>query len=139
MQSGEIRMAERQVEKKARQEASSAAPGGGFGPGGYGSYGREPSMPGESRRRADFWSPATSADAADVPAGESGRMREGLTARDVMTQHVLAATPDTPLAEIARMMRDASYALIPVVDDERKLLGVVTDRDLAEALGRAGR
>jgi signal-transduction protein with cAMP-binding, CBS, and nucleotidyltransferase domain len=121
-----------------RKGPSSAAPGGGFGPGGYGSYGREAPPPGESRRRADFWSPATSAEAAVEPAREEGRARKPLTARDIMDHHVRAAGPETPAAELARMLEERGWGVVPIVDDEGKLVGVVTARDLAAALAAGG-
>jgi CBS domain-containing protein len=58
---------------------------------------------------------------------------------DVMTQDVKAVTPQTPLEEAARMMRDEDVGVLPVGDSDR-LVGMVTDRDIvvrAVAEGRA--
>ena len=49
--------------------------------------------------------------------------------QDVMTADVSYVTPDTPILEIARKMRDADIGSTPVVEDER-LVGMVTDRDI---------
>ena len=51
--------------------------------------------------------------------------------RDIMTSEGLAtATLETTLAEIAERMRDESVGAIPVVDDDDKLVGIITDRDI---------
>ncbi|HKW74904.1 MAG TPA: CBS domain-containing protein [Terriglobales bacterium] len=51
--------------------------------------------------------------------------------REVMTSEGLAtATLDTTLTEIAQRMRDENVGAIPIVDDEDKLAGIITDRDI---------
>jgi len=51
--------------------------------------------------------------------------------REIMTSEGLAtATLDTTLAEIAERMRDENVGAIPVVDDDDKLAGIITDRDI---------
>jgi CBS domain-containing protein len=57
--------------------------------------------------------------------------REPLTARDIMTRSVRTARRDSPLREVAQLMRDEDCGVVPIVDDEGCLLGLVTDRDLA--------
>ena len=49
--------------------------------------------------------------------------------QDVMTNEVSYVTPDTPILEIARKMRDGDIGATPVVENER-LAGMVTDRDI---------
>ncbi|HVR80999.1 MAG TPA: CBS domain-containing protein [Luteimonas sp.] len=50
---------------------------------------------------------------------------------NVMTANPACCARDTPLQQVAQMMIDNDCGLIPVVDDQRKPLGVVTDRDIA--------
>jgi len=51
--------------------------------------------------------------------------------REIMTSEGLAtATLDTTLAEIAERMRDENVGAIPIVDDDDKLAGIITDRDI---------
>lgn len=50
--------------------------------------------------------------------------------RSAMTPNPAACSADTPLREVARLMRDNDCGQIPVVDAERRPLGVVTDRDI---------
>lgn len=59
----------------------------------------------------------------DVDAGT-------LRARDVMTADPVAVPPDTTLRQVASMMADAAIGDVVVIDEERRPLGVVTDRDL---------
>ncbi len=51
--------------------------------------------------------------------------------REIMTSGSLAtATLDTTLEEIANMMKSEDVGAIPVLDDDEKLAGIVTDRDI---------
>lgn len=58
---------------------------------------------------------------------------------EVMTANPACCTRDTPLRQVAQMMIDNDCGLIPVVDDQRKPLGVVTDRDIAVRAIAGGR
>lgn len=51
--------------------------------------------------------------------------------RDIMTSEELAtATLDTTLEEIANMMKEEDVGAIPVLDEDEKLAGIITDRDI---------
>lgn len=50
--------------------------------------------------------------------------------RDIMTRQVELVSPNTPLKEAARMMRDADIGFLPVGENDR-LVGTLTDRDIA--------
>ncbi len=54
--------------------------------------------------------------------------------RDLMTATPTTCTPDTNLAAAAALMLDADCGILPVVDADGKLAGVVTDRDMYIAL-----
>jgi CBS domain-containing protein len=47
-----------------------------------------------------------------------------------MTQPATTCSPDTSIARAAYLMGDHGCGILPVVDDNRRLVGVVTDRDL---------
>ena len=49
--------------------------------------------------------------------------------REIMTKNVRTATRETPLSEVAAMMRDGDMGAVPVVENS-KLVGIVTDRDI---------
>jgi CBS domain-containing protein len=55
--------------------------------------------------------------------------------RDVMTADVRCCTPDTPLPEVANLMREHDCGALPVVDkiankSSGKVMGMITDRDI---------
>lgn len=54
---------------------------------------------------------------ADVPAGE------------IMTHNVWSVTPDMPAAIAARMLLEHRIGCLTVVDEEGRLVGIVTTRD----------
>ena len=49
--------------------------------------------------------------------------------RDVMTERIAKAEPETTLEELAMMMKTENSGAIPVVDED-ELIGIVTDRDI---------
>ena len=53
-----------------------------------------------------------------------------LTAADVMTTAVITVTPETAVHEIAKLLCDHHISGVPVVDDEERLLGIVSEGDL---------
>jgi CBS domain-containing protein len=68
--------------------------------------------------------------------------RRGAHARDVMTRNPATVRPGETLERVARIMVEQDCGIVPVVDDENRLLGVVTDRDIvcrAIARGREPR
>ena len=50
--------------------------------------------------------------------------------REIMTTDVAVAGVGTPVSEIARLMDERDVSGIPVVDESRHVLGLVTDLDL---------
>jgi CBS domain-containing protein len=56
-----------------------------------------------------------------------------MKASDIMTKNPSVVTPETPLREAAKLMRDQDVGMLPVVDERgsRKVVAVVTDRDIA--------
>jgi CBS domain-containing protein len=54
-------------------------------------------------------------------------------AKTVMTRGVVVATLDTPIEYIAKTMAENDFSVIPVIDDEGKVIGVVTQEDVVRA------
>ena len=52
-----------------------------------------------------------------------------MTVKDVMHKGVDWVSPNTPVSEIAKLMRGHDVGCIPIGDDD-KLVGMVTDRDI---------
>jgi CBS domain-containing protein len=53
-----------------------------------------------------------------------------MTIKDIMSKNVQTVTPDTFLNEVARRMQRSDCGSVIVVENDR-LVGVITDRDLA--------
>ena len=53
-----------------------------------------------------------------------------LTAADIMTTDVVSVTPDTPVAEIAHLLHKCRISGVPVIDAERRVVGIVSEGDL---------
>ncbi len=51
---------------------------------------------------------------------------------DLMTIDVLCVTPDTTLKEAARLMVEARISGLPVIDQGRHLVGIITEADFLE-------
>jgi len=47
-----------------------------------------------------------------------------------MTRNVLTCYTTTPIHEVARILRDEDIGALPVINNEGRLEGIVTDRDL---------
>ena len=61
----------------------------------------------------------------------------GTRIAEVMTQRPRAVTAQTTVREAARLMEEEDVGSLPVVDDGARLIGIVTDRDVAvRVLGR---
>jgi CBS domain-containing protein len=59
--------------------------------------------------------------------------------QDVMTSNVKACRPEVNLAAAAGLMWDNNCGTLPVLDDVGKVIGMITDRDIAIAVGTRGR
>jgi CBS domain-containing protein len=55
---------------------------------------------------------------------------EPAIAGEVMTENVATAPPDADLVAVAAIMRDQNVGIVPIVDARRRILGVITDRDI---------
>ena len=54
-----------------------------------------------------------------------------MRARDIMTRNPECCRRDDTAREAARVMRDHDCGVVPIVDDGGRVVGIVTDRDLA--------
>jgi len=54
--------------------------------------------------------------------------------RDRMTPDPICGYPEMPVTEAQALMRDRNIRHLPVVDEEKKLVGLITQRSLARAL-----
>jgi len=58
--------------------------------------------------------------------------------RDIMKMNLVTCMPTDSVRWCAQVMKDWNIGFLPVVDEERKLVGVLTDRDLAMRVIAAG-
>lgn len=56
------------------------------------------------------------------------------TLRDIMVEDIISIPPETDQEEVARLASRYNFVAIPVVDDENKLIGVVTVDDIIDVL-----
>ena len=64
-------------------------------------------------------------------------MAEGRKAlADVVSRRVVTAKPDEPLEIASKRMAKHNISALPVIDNEGKVLGIVTSEDVAKLLGR---
>src|SRR5215468_3861435 len=62
-----------------------------------------------------------------------------MNTEEIMTRNVKCCRPETNLAQAATLMWDNDCGALPVVDDENKVMGMITDRDIAIATATKGR
>jgi CBS domain-containing protein len=64
-------------------------------------------------------------------------MAEGRKAlADVVSRRVVTAKPDEPLDTASKRMAKHNISALPVIDNENKVLGIVTSEDVSKLLGR---
>ena len=51
--------------------------------------------------------------------------------KELMKSDAQCISPDQPAQAAARMMREGNIGFLPVCDDDGKVLGTITDRDIA--------
>jgi CBS-domain-containing membrane protein len=59
--------------------------------------------------------------------------REGLPdvkVADVMRREVISVHPDSPLSEVIELLLDKDFTALPVIDEQRHVVGIVSDSDL---------
>ncbi len=64
-----------------------------------------------------------------------------MRAQDIMTRNPTTVTPDAPLLEAARVMKDEDVGVVPVIEGKgkKRVVGIITDRDIAIRCVAAGR
>lgn len=50
--------------------------------------------------------------------------------REIMTKHVSSANMKDTIDQISRKMKELNVGTVPVCDDQNRVVGIVTDRDI---------
>jgi CBS domain-containing protein len=61
--------------------------------------------------------------------------RPGLAIGEVMTPDPVTARPYQPVLEAVALMTERGFKHVPIVDDEGRLIGIISDRDVRTAIG----
>lgn len=71
--------------------------------------------------------------------GERARRKllETLLIMEVMTAHPITTTPETPLAEAARVLMERKIGCLPVIENDR-LVGILTEGDFVALYAQEG-
>ena len=70
----------------------------------------------------------------DLESFANYQLPEQLTVRDVMTDHPVTIRAESPLQEAARTLVRIGLGALPVVDDEDRVLGMVSEREVIRHL-----
>ncbi len=59
------------------------------------------------------------------------RVPEKTKVRDIMAKKMVTCGPDSTIIEVVKLMKNKRLRRIPVIDENRRLLGIITNFDLA--------
>jgi CBS domain-containing protein len=59
-------------------------------------------------------------------------------ARNLMTDHVIKVQPEMSLVDVGRVLVSGHHGGLPVVDEEDRVVGFITESDVLDAVLRAG-
>lgn len=74
-------------------------------------------------------------DLGDIEAQTMAEIEPTLfLAEDVMATNLVTVTPDTSVMKVAALMVNKKLVLVPVVDDDGRVVGIVSRNDVSSAL-----
>jgi len=69
-------------------------------------------------------------------ARQAGNRITPIWAKDIMSRDVETVSPRTSVREVVEKLLDHKFGCLPVVDDDARLVGIITDSDLVRLAGR---
>lgn len=63
------------------------------------------------------------------------RISQSVKARDIMTAEVVAVKRETPIKEVAKLMAEQGVSGVPVIEENRKVAGVISEKDFLYRMG----
>lgn len=77
---------------------------------------------------------ASPSDASTLSIWELNYLWAQLTVEKVMSSKVLFVRPEDPIAEAARLMLEQKISGLPVIDQQERLVGMITESDIFRML-----
>ncbi len=62
-----------------------------------------------------------------------GIKESGMQVREWMTRDVITVTPETSLFKAAKLLKEHDIRRLPVIDEQKRLVGIISDRDVKAA------
>ena len=63
------------------------------------------------------------------------RITQSVKAHDIMTKKVFSVKKDTPLKEVAELMAKEKISGIPVLEEDGKVAGIISEKDFLSSMG----
>ncbi len=63
---------------------------------------------------------------------EREKIESGILLADIMTTELTTVTPDINISQAAHIVHQKKFGCLPVIDHDRKLIGIITDHDFVE-------
>lgn len=63
------------------------------------------------------------------------RIARSIKAADIMTEEVVSVKRETPLKEVARLMAEQGISGVPVIEEDGKVAGVISEKDFLSRMG----
>jgi CBS domain-containing protein len=79
---------------------------------------------------------ASPSDATTLSIWELNYLWAQLTVEKIMTRNLLTVAPETPILDAAEMMLEHKVSGLPVVDEDKNLVGIITESDIFRMLVR---
>ncbi len=67
---------------------------------------------------------------ADIDPLEQREIDRHIPIRDVMRTQIATTTADTPLTTALKIMLENKFGCLPVIDEEKHLIGIITNEDV---------
>ena len=64
------------------------------------------------------------------------KIRNGNKVEEIMTTQVITTTPDRDIKEVARILDEKRIKRLPVVDENNKLIGIISRANIVRYLGK---
>ena len=75
---------------------------------------------------------ASPSQATSLDVWELHHLLSKVRVREIMTQDVITTTPDTPIEDASHLMVENKIGGLPVMDEESRVVGVITETDIFE-------